>query len=140
MRNFCEVVDIHASPARVWEVLLDVERWPEWTASMTSVRRLDSGPFRIGSRARVLQPKLASAVWEVTDFDERGRSFTWVSRQPGVRTTARHDVEANGAVSRVTLWVEFSGLLAPVIAFLTGKLTARYIAMEAGGLKARCEP
>jgi hypothetical protein len=41
--------------------------------------------------------------------------------------------------SRVTLSIQFSGVLAPLVARLTGTLTERYIAAEAKGLKERSE-
>lgn len=86
-------VEIEASPERVWEVLADVERWSEWTETVTWVRRLDDGPLRSGSRAKINQPKLPETEYVVTEI-EPGQSFTWVATGPGVTTTARHAVEA----------------------------------------------
>ena len=52
----------------------DVERWPQWTESVTSVQRLEPGPLAMGSRARIKQPRLLRATWQVTAI-EAGRSF-----------------------------------------------------------------
>ena len=117
----------------------DIERWPEWTSTVTSIVRLDRGPLAVGSRARIRQPKLPPALWKVTELDERGRSFTWVNRGPGIRVAARHWVEPSGSGSRATLSIEFSKLLGPLIARLTRGLNERYLAIEAKGLKERSE-
>jgi hypothetical protein len=116
----------------------DVERWHEWTASITRIERLDGGPLRVGSKARVKQPKLATALFDVTAWHPE-RGFDWVTHNPAVTAVGRHVIEpvANGA--RVTLSVEFSGPLASVIAWLYGGLTERYVKMEAEGLKRRAE-
>ena len=137
-RIFDIAVDISAPPERVWQVMSDVERWPEWTASVQSVKRLDSGPFRVGSRARVKQPKFLPAVWEVTELDAP-RSFTWVTRSPGVVASGRHRVESSSRGSRATLSVAYGGLLGGLAAKLLSGLTDRYLMYEAAGLKERSE-
>ena len=75
MSDFRYEVDIQAPPARVWSVLLDVERWPEWTTSVTSIKRLDFGPLTLGSRTSIVQPRLSKRVWRVSSLDETHRSF-----------------------------------------------------------------
>ena len=131
-------LDIAAPPQRVWQVMTDVERWPEWTASVTSVRRLDSGGFRVGSRARIKQPKFLPAIWEVTQLDS-GRSFAWVTHSPGLRATGVHQVKPTPNGSCATLAVVYSGALAPVVATLLGGVTNRFLALEAAGLRKRSE-
>ena len=44
---------IGAPPSIVWKTTEDVERWPLWTARFETVRRLDDGPFDVGSKVRI---------------------------------------------------------------------------------------
>ena len=136
--SFSTSVDINAAPDAVLAVMSDVERWPEWTASVTSITRLDSGPFAIGSRARIRQPKLPPALWTVSAI-EPGRSFTWISKGPGILVTAHHSIDPRAGGSRVTLSIRYEGLFAKLVAWMTKDINERYLAMEANGLKARCE-
>jgi hypothetical protein len=131
--------EVAAEAARVWTVLVDVERWPEWTPSVRRAWRGEPGPLAVGATARLEQPKLRPAVWRVTELTEE-RSFSWVSRGPGVRTVAEHRVlPLPGGRSRVELVVAQSGPLAGLIGWLYGDLTRRYLRMEADGLRRRCE-
>ena len=136
MRDLSITVDIAAPPEGVWAVISDVERWSEWTPTVTRIERLDQGPLAVGSRARIRQPKLPPAVWRVSDLSE-GQSFTWVSRSPGVSVIATHSVEPAGQGARATLSIRFSGLLGPLVATCTRRLTERYLALEAQGLRER---
>ncbi len=138
--RFSATSDVAAPARRIFDVYTDVVRWPDWTKTVTSVERLDQGPLRVGSRARIRQPRLPVAVWEVTDL-EPGRSFTWVARGPGIVTTGRHEVIPMGGVDRaqVTASLEQAGLLGPLVGLLTRRLTDRYLQTEVRGLKARCE-
>ena len=131
--------DIDAAPGDVWMVVTDVERWPQWTASMTSVERLDEGPFSVGSTARVRQPKLPVAVWEVVDLEPEV-SFSWTARTPGITTTAEHRLTSRpGGGVGVTLSIRQTGPLSPLVALFTSRITRRYVQIEADGLKRRCE-
>jgi uncharacterized membrane protein len=136
--SFKVAVNIDAPPRRVFAVLHDVERWPEWTSTMISVQRLDQGPFAIGSSARVRQPKLRPALWRVTELEDE-RSFTWVTNAPGLRMKAGHRIEPRGDGSRVELSFELSGLISPLLSRLYGGMIERYIATESEGLKQRSE-
>jgi hypothetical protein len=136
--DFGTTVEISAPPEQVWAVMSDIERWPEWTASVTRIERLDGGPLAVGHRVRIRQPKLPPAVWRVTLL-EPGRGFSWVTRSPGVRAIGSHWVEPAGPGSRAHLSLRFDGILARLVARLTGELTTRYLALEARGLKERSE-
>lgn len=120
----------------VVDVLFDVARWPEWTPTVDHVERLDDGPLRVGSRAKVRQPKLPRATWEVTEVVP-GRSFTWEAGGPGLKTIGRHEVVPDGEGCRVTLSIEQTGPMGPVAARIWRVLTQRYIELEAESLDAR---
>jgi uncharacterized membrane protein len=131
-------IDIQAPPDTVWAVWSDLERWPEWTASVSRVERIDPGPLAIGLRARVHQPKFPPATWRVIALEE-GRGFTWVSESPGARVTASHWIEPHAGGSRATSAITFAGPIALLVGWLSRSLTERYLRLEAAGLKARSE-
>lgn len=132
-------VDVVATPARLWEVLVDLERWPDWTPTVTSVERLDPGPLAIGSRTRLVQPRLRPAVWKVTELDQAKGVFVWKARSPGITITGCHFVIATTLGCRVTVSIEFSGLFAPIARLTMGKLTREYVHTEAESLKLHSE-
>ncbi|MEO8694478.1 MAG: SRPBCC family protein [Acidimicrobiales bacterium] len=132
-------IDIDAEPQHVWDILTDVEHWPEWTSSVTDVVRLSPPPFKVGSRARIKQPRLKDTVWTVTALEPLV-GFTWVARRPGVTTIALHRLEQRvPGTTTVTLGVRQRGVLAPLAWLLSVRMTRRYLELERHGLKARSE-
>jgi uncharacterized membrane protein len=136
--EFVRSIDIDAPADVAWTVMSDGERWPEWTASVTSVKRLDKGPLRIGSRALIRQPRFPPAVWTVTAL-EPGRRFVWKSGMPGMWVYGDHSVDATATGTRATLRLSYDGALARLMGRLTRGITNRYLDMEAAGLKKRSE-
>ena len=129
---------VGAPPEAVWGLFVDVERWPEMTESVSDVRRVDSGPLRVGSEAIVRQPRLPQARWRVTEI-EPGHSFLWQTSFPGVTSVGGHTVDADGQGSVVTLTLRLHGPLARPIYALTRARSRGYLAMEAAGFKRAAE-
>jgi len=138
MRRIETTVDIAASPERVWSVMSEVLLMPTWSDSMTSVELDPPGPLAVGSRARIVQPKLSPATWVVTEVTPL-RSFTWVSTAMGATVTAFHSITPTSSGSSVTLAVEYDGRFSTAVAGLTRKITTKYLRMEADGLKRASE-
>ncbi len=131
-------IEIDAPPQLVWDVFSDVERWPEWTASVTSLVGLDGPALAVGKRFAIKQPGLQKLVWKVTEIDP-GASWTWVHRSPGVLVSARHDLTQPGDRTLVRQQLDQRGVLGALVGRLTVKKTKRFLALEAQGLKARSE-
>lgn len=131
-------IHIEASPDIVWRVTRDVERWPDWTPTVTAVTRLDQGPFGLASVVRIKQPMQPEAQWVVTAF-EQNRRFAWESRRPGLCFTATHELIGDEAGTTNILTVEAEGMLAMALRPLLGMALPRALADENRALKARCE-
>jgi len=130
-------VAIDAPVDVVWAVFTDVERWPTWASSFTSLELLD-GPLRPGARVRIQQPRLPTVVWTVTSW-EPGRSWTWTATSPGARTEASHVLSPSGSGTVAEQTIRSSGPVGRVAALLLRSLTRRYLSIEAAGLKRRSE-
>ncbi len=137
--NVDYAISIAAPRAVVWDILTDVERWPEWTASMRGVQYVDADRLTLGGHVRIKQPGMPALVWEVTALVPQ-ESFAWVARSSGLTTVGLHQLtlRPSGDVT-VRLGLEQSGPLAWLAGLLSARRTRRYVQMEADGLKRRSE-
>jgi uncharacterized membrane protein len=138
--RFEQSIDIDAGQQRVWDVLSDLESWPQRIETVDVVELLTPAPVGEGSRVRLKQPKLPEGTWEVTVWAEPSY-FEWRQRSGGVTSVAGHRVEAlEEDRSRLTLTLDMRGLLVPVVALYYKGLTNRYMTIEAQGMKRAAEP
>lgn len=132
-------IEIDAPAQLVWQVFSDVERWPEWTPSVTSLVARDGTGLAVGKRFAIKQPGMSKLVWKVTEIDS-GESWTWTQRSLGVLVTARHWVIPQPAGrTLVRQQLDQRGVLGALIGRLMIKKTRRFLEQEAQGLKARSE-
>ena len=132
-------IEIGAPPTVVWDVFTDVERWPTWTASVTSLRAMDGG-LDVGNRFRIKQPRFPRLTWTVTAVTP-GSSWSWASTTPGNTTVASHWVEPidGGARTLVRQRIDQRGPGGALVGRLARGLTQKYLRLEAEGLKAASE-
>jgi hypothetical protein len=135
MLTYESKVVITARRDRIWSVIADVERWPDWTPTVSRIEPLDAPALSLGARFRILQPRLRPAIWTVTDV-RATQGFVWETRFPGTRIAAEHWIYPSSGVGYdVLLRVSFSGLLGVALGTFTRRLTKSYLAQEATSLK-----
>jgi hypothetical protein len=113
----------------IWRLTTEVTDWPAFLPTVQHLERLDTGPLRAGSTARIKQPGQSAAVWTVTRLDPL-REFTWETHRLGIRLTGRHLIEPAGAGTRNTLVLQTDGRGAGVFSALFGPLLRSSIHRE----------
>ncbi|WP_040754191.1 SRPBCC family protein [Nocardia transvalensis] len=129
---------IAAPSHQVWKVISDVEHWPEWTPTMSEIRRLEPGELRLGSKAEIRQPNQPRRVWVVTEL-ENGSSFTWETHGKAFGFYAEHTVHPSHDGTEVVLEFGITGPTAPVVSLLARRKVQAMVDTEADSLKSHCE-
>ena len=137
--RFEKSIDIDAPQQRVWDVLSDIEAWPQRIETVDEVELLTPAPIGTGSRVRLKQPKLPEGTWDITVWNAPS-SFEWTQKMTGTTTVAGHRVDALGeGRARLTLTLDMRGILVALVAVFYKDLTNRYISLEAEGMKRAAE-
>ena len=95
MREHRYSIDLPHGPARLWALMQDYERWPEYAPMVVAVEVLHPGDRNgNGLLRRVIYPlpfgRRGAALELVTDVvPNRGYRYTMISRQPGNDQTGR---------------------------------------------------
>jgi hypothetical protein len=135
-------IEIDATPARVWAVLSDFQRYPEWNPFVTAIsgalvpgsdlRVALSGP---GGRSLVIRPRLSSVV--------SGSEFAWRGKLLSGRVfVGEHRFQIVPVSDRRVRFVhseQFAGVLVPALRKLLNTQTRAGFEAMNRALKARAE-
>lgn len=98
-------VDIAASPERVWELVGDVTRMPEWSPELRRLRVVGRSPVRVGSTLLGLNRR-GLVAWPTSSTVTRldpGRAVAWRTRESGATWTYELTGTGSGAGSGTRL-------------------------------------
>ena len=129
---------INSSPEHIFSVLAQLDQWNQWTKSIISISFVNNDYFKVGTKIKVLQPKLSPAVWTITEISEN-KSLVWEKKSLGLKMTANHLIQESNEGTIVKLQIIYQGFLATLFYKLTASLTESFLTMEIAGLKKRCE-
>lgn len=133
-------ITIHASAEKVWSILTDFEKYPEWNPLILSI----SGKQEKGARLRVaLNNGKGSSVFkpEVVAFEINGR-FEWRGHLPLGMFTGHHQFHIQKISEHETKFIhreDFSGWLSGVIMKQIGEGTRKGFIKMNEALKQRAE-
>ena len=134
------VLEVDAPAATVWQVIVDLERYPEWNTFVVACRSTLEVGAPIDMRVRVL-PFFAQPQRETIQEHVPGKRLCYglpVSRSLASRRC--HEVEALGPTrARYTSRFQLSGWLAPVVRGLLGNQLRRGFTEMSEGIQKRAE-
>jgi uncharacterized membrane protein len=117
-------LDIAATPKTAFEIICEVEKWPVWLSFLRSARRLDDGPFGLGSEVAIRSaiPGDDEEFYEVDKFLE-GHILTLVGAY-SLRRRIDFRIEGKSNRSRIVVRLDYpsyGGLLGALYDRMTSR-------------------
>ena len=111
-----------ASPAEIWELWENPERWPEWNEQLESGEL--EGAFAVGEKIRVKLCRGGRMQFEITELEPE-RLFVDESRFPGARFGHEHRLEPTADGCEITHRHYVSGFASGLWAMMLGRKRLR---------------
>jgi len=127
--------EIDANPDTVWDLLVHVERWPDWNPEVRSASL--EGGIREGSvfRWKTVTGTIASTLQAL----DRPRSLAWTGRMMTIKTMHVWTLEPQNGKTVVTSAASFEGAVASVLRLPLQKLLQKVLRDELATLKQEAE-
>jgi hypothetical protein len=135
-------IEIQGTPEQVWEVLTDLDAYPQWNPFIVQAGGTPQPGHRLELRMRLAAGRATTLRPEVLEADP-GRKLRWLGRLlvPGL-FDGEHSFTiqpAGPGQVRLTQHEEFRGLLAPLLLAMIAKPTLESFHRMNQALKARVE-
>lgn len=128
--------EINAPAEKVWDILVDIESWPEWQGT-TYVKPISPLLLREGS---VFDVKLGPTKWNVTITKaDRPRELVWTGRAPGFNAVHQWEFQEREGKTAAVTREGVSGWLAVPLYFMVRNTLRKLDANWLADLKARAE-
>lgn len=128
-------VEIAAGPELVWDLLADIERWPEWNADVKSASlagRVESGEV---FRWKAGPAKLVSTLQTV----ERPTELSWTGRTMGMSAVHVWRFQSDGTTTTVHTQESWEGAPAKLLPRMMRKTLQKSLDAWLGELKTAAE-
>lgn len=123
----------------MWDVLSDLTSWSRHAETVEDLELLTAPPIGEGTRIRLKQTSTPEGNWDITTW-EPPTYFELRQKKRTVNTVVGHRVEPLGDQrARLTLTLDMTGILIPIIALFARGMTTRLLAREADDLKRAAE-
>ncbi|MBA2447094.1 MAG: SRPBCC family protein [Chloroflexi bacterium] len=101
---------VEAPPERVFELLAQPERTPEWSPNVVAIRRVGDGPIGVGSTTHALIKALGTqqrAIGRCTVFDPPRRIVIESRTDLGARSRSDSQLVPEGSGTRLRATLEY---------------------------------
>ena len=137
--EFTTRVDIDSPRDRVWAVVSDPMRWPEWMDQVKEVEPVTGGPAAYGSEYKVKAGWLNTYTAQIRSFREKEEIGHAGTTLDGTNTETHRLSDAPGGGTRVDFTVTMDDLWAKAAGLLAGNTYNSYVVASAANLKRLCE-
>jgi carbon monoxide dehydrogenase subunit G len=131
MASITSTTEIQAPAEKVWDLVCNLQRIPEWVGNTLEMLSVSEGPTGSGTtyreRSRIMGPWKAPTEWRITTFEAPRRQVHEGTLPMGGNATLDISLEPAGEGSRITIKMDtgYAPVMRPAGALLDGLFLQR---------------
>ena len=128
-------IEINADPETVWNIIADIEAWPQWNSDVKSARLL--GEFKPGTQFlwKAGPAKITSLLQEV----DPPHTLAWTGKIMGINAIHVWDIRVADEKTMVKTEESWDGLMSPAMHDQLEEMLEKSLYSALENLKTECE-